>query len=1580
MMKRIAELSPEKRAQLFAQLKQRQTGGVLPLDRIERQPRASNVFPVSFSQQRLWFLDQFEPASALYNIPEVVRIQGRLRPDLLQRTLDAITARHEALRTTFRYQDGAPVQVIEPDARITLARLDLRGQPEVATRQLIHDEARRPFDLERGPLLRATLAELDETSSLLLLTMHHIVSDGWSLGVLIAEIAALYQTYAQAGDGAAGSDALPELPIQYADFAVWQRQRLTPGAPGAILEQQMDYWRRQLADIPRLALPTDRVRPAIQTHQGATLSLVLPASLADALRTLSQRAGCSLFITMLAAFKVVLMRSTGQTDLAVGSIIANRNRAELEGLVGCFVNTLVLRSDLADAHSFRDALTQVRETALQAYAHQDMPFEKLVDELQPVRDLSHAPLFQTLFVMQNTPSAPAAVADVAFSRIEADTRMAKFDLSLYVTEQERGLHVLAEYAADLFDAATITRLLDQYQRVLTAVSGDPDIPIGRLELLSESERQQLLIGWNATAQTYPDAACVHDLFEAQAQRTPDAVAIVDEQTAITYRELNARANQLARHLRALGVRAETLVGVCVERGVMMATALLGVLKAGGAYVPLDPNYPAERLALVMQDAQMAVLLTQTRLRERLPDRVAHVVCLDRDWDAVAEQPADALSQVVSPDNLAYAIYTSGSTGTPKGVQVEHRSVVNFLHAMRREPGLTSRDTFLAVTSISFDIAALELFLPLIVGARLVIVSRETAGAGEELAARLRDERVTAMQATPATWQLLLGAGWRGSPDLSALCGGEALPRELANQLLACSAALWNMYGPTETTIWSAVLRVTPGAGSVPIGRPIANTQLYVLDAWLQPAPIGVAGELYIGGAGVTRGYVGQPALTAERFIPNPFLKAEGGEMKDEESGLRLPPSAFRLYRTGDLVRYLPDGTIEFLGRIDQQVKIRGYRIELQEIETALVSHALIREAVVVAREDTPGTKRLVAYVVPGVGDQGSGLGDEPANNGTSEQANKASDGDPSAFILAPSSLRQFLAQRLPEYMIPAIFVPLDALPLTPNGKVNRKALPAPDLRQPQLERAFVAPESEHEIALAKIWADALGVGRVGVHDNFFELGGDSLLVIRVVALANQAGLKLTTKQLFQRQTIGQLAEAVGTSEILAEQGLVSGLSPLTPSQHHFFELQYQNHNHFSIALVLQTQETLAASAWSLIVERLLQRHDALRLHLTVSDGERALLHGSPDVNASFTTVDLSTLPEAEHAARIAAALAQQQLSLDMTAGALFRIVLFQDQPRRPDRLLLLCHHLVADVFSWQIILADLENAARQVREGQPIQLPAKTTAFKQWAERLEAHAQAGRYQRDLDYWLREPQTPVAALPLDHPDGRNTFASTSNVVVSLSAAETHALLHELPAAYATQTDELLLMALSLTLAEWSGSPSLRINVIGHGRALDEDDIDLSRTVGWINVIYPVLLEIAPADRPSEVLRTVQRALQQVPNRGLSYGILRYLSRDRALAARMPHGEIVLNHVGQLFNTRSTFQPIGGGSGHVHDPQGIRPYPLAVNATLDHQQLNLVFEYSANLHERATIEALAARMAAALQALLAEHQRAAPVAVS
>ena len=1039
--------------------------------------------PLSYAQLRLWVLWQMDPRGTGYNETAAYRLAGPLDAAALERAAAEVMRRHEVLRSAYAQEDGAAVQRVLEVPSPALAHEDLSGLPfdarEPAVRERIRREAQVPFDLARGPMLRAKLLRLADADHVLLIGLHHAVTDGWTRGVLRRELTALYAAFSRGEES-----PLPPPPVQYADFAAWQRRRLE----GEAVRERLAWWTRHLAGAPALLeLPTDRPRPAQQSFRGARETRVLPPETLAALRAVGRQEGATLFMVLMAAFQVLLARYSGQEDLVVGTPVAGRDRQELEGLIGCFVNTLALRGDLSGDPPFRELLRRTREAAVAAFARQDVPFEKVVEELRPERTASHSPVFQAMFALQNTPRAAEPAGGTVFRPLPTERTTAKFDVLLEAVEGAEGLLLGLEYATDLFDAPTAARMLGHLRALLDGILADPGTRISLLPM-ADADDGARLAAWNATERAYPPADGIHRFIEEQARRTPDAVALVTEDERLTYAELDARANRLARRLIALGARPGGRVGVCLERGAGMVAALLAALKAGAAYVPLDPGYPPERLANMLEDADVAVLVTEERLLPVLPAHRAAVLCLDRDADAIEAESAGPPPVRADADLPAYVIFTSGSTGRPKGAANAHRGVLNRLAWMQEEYGLEADDAVLQKTPFSFDVSVWEFFWPLMTGARLVVARPEGHRDPAYLAGLIERERVTAVHFVPSMLAAFLdGADPARCGSLRrVVCSGEALPAELVERFHARmppSVELHNLYGPTECAVDVTYWPCARGGArrTIPIGRPVANTCIHVLEPPGRPAPVGVPGELHVGGVQVGLGYAGKPALTAERFVPDPFSSEPGA----------------RLYRTGDRARWTAEGVVEFLGRLDFQVKVRGFRIELGEIEAALAAHPAVREAVAAVRPARSGEPLLAAYVV---GDPG----DDPPD---------------------PDELRAHLRRTLPEYMVPAAFVPLERLPLSPNGKLDRRALPDPDFAAGA--REHVPPRNPVERVLAGIWAELLGLERVGVEDDFFALGGHSLLAVQAAARARDAfGVEVPLGHVFARPTVAGLAAAL----------------------------------------------------------------------------------------------------------------------------------------------------------------------------------------------------------------------------------------------------------------------------------------------------------------------------------------------------------------------------------------------------------------------------------------------------------------------
>ena len=1511
--------------------KERKTRDVATIPRLGKS-RA----PLSYAQQRIWFLDQMDPGNSAYNVPAALRLSGELDAASLIRSLDEIVRRHESLRTVFSIVDGQAMQIVGAANGCTLNFIDLSELDAIAREhealRLAKQITAGPFDLSLGPLFRASLIHLAPHESILLLTMHHIVSDGWSVGVFIRELSTLYDAFARGT-----TPSLAELPIQYSDYAQWQLN-------GAGLDKHLSYWREELKDAPFvLELPTDRPRPSVQSTRGRSLPFSLPKKLSEELEALSRSESTTLYMLLLAAYQTLLYRYTGQDDFLVGSAIANRNRAETEGLIGLFVNTLPQRARLSDRPTFRELLKRTSDAALDANLHQDLPFSMLVEDLQPQRDLSHTPLFQVMFVFQNMGIDPLVLPGLTITPLGIEDKSAKFDLSLSVTSGVAGLSGQMVYNTDLFDESTITRMQTHLRQLLESIVSNPGQNISELALMSERERREVLYEFNEWERQFEGSRLIHETIEAQAALRPRAHAIECEGEVLSYAELNRRANQLAHYLIRFGVGPEDLVAVYLEPSLDLVISLLAILKAGGAYVPLSPGCPPERLAWMLEDTGASLLLTQQTSLSQLPDKRPEVICLEAEFESIACESGENPAVAMSPENVAYVIYTSGSTGTPKGVMVTHRNVGRLFESTEAWFRFDESDVWTMFHSYAFDFSVWELWGALRYGGCVVVIPYWMSRSPETFFEHLVARRVTVLSQTPSAFTQVMEVDESegGGSELAlktVVFGGEALQfdrlRGWQERRGFDQPALINMYGITETTVHVSYHRVIDedtlaGAGSI-VGRPLPDLQVHILDEHLQPLPVGLAGQIYVAGAGLARGYLKRPGLTADRFIPNPF--SGKGE---------------RLYQTGDKARYRADGRIEYLGRVDQQVKIRGFRIELGEIEAALREHEDVAQCVVTLREDNAEEKRIVAYVVA----QGEA---------------------------APSvdDLRDFLKQKLPDYMLPAAFVTLAEIPLTQNGKLDRRALPAPDADRPRLTARFESPRTEGETILAGIWSSLLGIDNIGINDNFFELGGDSILVIQVVSRARQAGLRLSPKDLFKHQTIAELAAVAGQAmAIMSEQDLVTGDVLLTPIQHRFFDLGLRNLNHYNQAFLLEASSELSAEFLEQVVTRLVEHHDALRMQYHYEDDRWRQTNSSEGGMNVFTVIDLSSITRSQQAKVMEKAAEQVQRSLDLADGPILRLTLFQKGGKAPPCLLLVSHHLVVDGVSWRILLEDLQKGYKQLDEaGKEPNFGSKSTSYKQWAAALKEYAQSEEIKGELDYWLQ--QQSDWRLEPEFTRGQPVIQSSRAVTVGLTRPETQSLLKGAASGGKDQTIAALLVALGQSFASWSGERSLVIDLERHGREAVSEQIDLSGTVGWFTSIFPFKVEVQ--ENEAAALRKVQRQLEAIPRNGLGFGLLQYLSEDEKTAARLKQlarPQVSFNYMGQfdqVVPADSLFVAARGRSGATQDAREQRVYLLDVTASVAGGRMRVSFEYSQNLFSRARIEQLAGQYLEALKSVVTYYE--------
>lgn len=1915
---------------------------LLTVPAIERAER-SDYMPLSFAQERLWFLEQLVPGNPFYNTPSAIRLKGMLNIQALKRALNTLVERHEALRTTFDTVDGTPRQVIRQYLNIGLPIVDLTGHKDAQTRarELAEEEAIKPFDLTQGPLIRAMLLWLETDESVLLITMHHIVSDVWSIGVLIHELSALYNGFAQRRDS-----GLSELSVQYADFALWQRKWLT----GEILERQLAYWKKQLEGAPSvLELRSDYKRPKVHTFKGRSEEIVINPKLAKKLRKLSSDKGSSLYMTLLAAFGVLLSRYNRATDICIAAPIANRTLKEIEPLIGFFVNTLVLRVELEGNPTFVELMDSVRHMALEAYAHQDMPFEHLVEEFEPERDMSRNPLVQVSFAYQNVPMPDIELEGLRITPFEFEGGTVRFDLEVHLWDsKDGGLSGPFIYYADIFEPDTIKRFIKNYVTLLEAIADNPGRHISSLPILTESERSQILNNWSRVRKHYPVEQPIHVLFETQAAIRPDTIAVsffgqTSEAYSLSYAEINSRSNQLSRYLRNIGVKPEVFVGLYMHRSVDLITAIVGILKAGGAYVPLEPIYPKDRLAYMMQDAGLSVLLTTSDMLEQLPETKIHVIAVDKLRTEIQKEPKTNPVYSVDPLHPAYVIYTSGSTGRPKGVVITHENVVRLFRAAKEWYNFSDKDVWTLFHSYAFDFSVWEIWGTLFYGGRLVIVSHMMSRSPEEFYELLSHEHVTVLNQTPSAFRQLIQAEERAEQmQLNlryVIFGGEALDiQSLApwfNRHGDQKPRLVNMYGITETTVHVTYRPLDTAdlenASSV-IGEAIPDLVCYILDSNLEPVPVGVPGELCVGGAGLARGYLGQPELTAERFVPNPFRESE------------------RLYRSGDLARFLKNGDIEYLGRIDHQVKIRGFRIELGEIESILTEHSGVAQAVVITREEQPEDKRIVAYIVPAndnsaetesqsqvtqlseweqvfentyrssaakedptfdivgwnssytgltipseqmrqwveftvesifelhpkrvleigcgtgmllsrvaphsefycgtdfsqlvlnklegiindfpwrqkvklicrtadnfdgldsesfdtvvinsvvqyfpsvdyltgvieasvkllipeggnifigdvrslpliesyyasvrffqaadelplgelknwikqdmmeeneliidplffyalkyripeiqdvkirlkkgdyhneltrfrydvviqVGDSAASLvdiswkewsEDKPTakdieqilekektkilafrhvpnsriaqdnlilkwlhtgdDNETAGQFRKTLHLDSHAGIdpqqfwnlsstlpydvhICPSLasrdgsydivfqhhdtsqgsipfwvkavtkplrtytnnplqrkinqqltplLREHLRKHLPEYMVPSVFMAMDSIPLTPNGKIDRRALPAPDASRRLIETNFVSARNPIEDKLTAIWSSVIGVEQIGIHDNFFALGGDSILSVQIVARAKTEGIKLTIKDLFEHQTIAELAAVAQTADMETESHdfFVSGPVLLTPIQHWFFAQDQIEQHHFNQSLLLETPSDVNLVYLQESLNHVVHHHDTLCHSFIKESGLWQQDAKGTKAEISLVVIDMPDTSQGETKLKLVQKAAELQASLKLQEAPLVRAAFFDFGSNSNGRLLIVIHHLVVDGVSWRILLEDLQTAYSQLSQNQPLTLSPKTTSYKTWAEKLKKYADSDTVNNELNNWLKLSQVQSPAIPVDFVCDEkdcNTAASSDVVSVSLDESMTRALLQDVPKTYNTRIEEALLTALVQTMDSWTGQPELLVDFEGHGREEIFEDVDISRTVGWFTTLFPMRLSLKNIFNPGDALKTIKEQLRQVPNRGIGYGILRYLSSDpetRKKLSSLPQAQISFNYLGQIdrfASESSLFKLAEEPRGPEQSPHTRRVYTIDINAIVTEGKLQMQWTYSTRIHRKTTIEYL------------------------
>jgi amino acid adenylation domain-containing protein/non-ribosomal peptide synthase protein (TIGR01720 family) len=1508
-------------------------------------PSREAEYPLSQGQLAIWFIYQMDPLSAAYNMAGAVRITSELDVESLRQAFQALVDRHESLRVTFGSRNGIAYQRVSSEAKVSFDVRDVSGCSDDVLKTEVEAAARRPFDLENGPVFRVNLYRIGDDQHVLLMVVHHIVADFWSLAVMMDELGKSYQV------SSAGLDVPRASYAQY----VRRQERALAGAPG---EDDWTYWRKQLAgDLPSLALPLDRERPRLQTYRGSSLGFATGTDVLDRARSVANANKTTLFVTLLTAFQTLLARYCGQDEILVGTPTAGRTSHEFSEVVGYFVNPVVIRSIVAPADSFLDRVEQVREKVIEAFYHQDYPFSQIVKRLSAGRDPSRSPIFQTMFALQKShlddTGALAAIslgdpgAVTQFGRLElrafpVDQRIAQFDVTLTVAETAAGVWGAFEYNTDLLEAATIERMRSRFLTLLDALASDPFAPVANVSYITEAERHQLLDEYSDNS---GDAFCfvpVHREFEEQAASIPDAVAVVEGDSILTYGELNARANKLCGYLRTAGVESESAVVLLVSRSLDMVVALMAVLKSGGAYVPLDPEAPASRIGAIIKDVQPVVVLADSGLAAKVADCGAATFLIDGDWRTLTDDSAGG-SAPVEGDELCYIIYTSGSSGVPKGVAVRHSSLARFVQATRTCYGTTRHDRVLQFASLSFDASAEEIFVPLVSGASIVIHTDQATTSSTALIRECRERIITHLSLPTAYWHAiasdLTSAEWDSAPAVRlAVIGGENALTDRMDDWCAGAAhriRLFNSYGPTETTIaatlWSAREGEEVRGPRLPIGRPLSGSYAYTLDVHGHPVPVGLVGEICIGGDGVARGYFDDPAKTAERFVPDPFGKRSG----------------CRVYRSGDLGRFTEDGNLECLGRLDRQVKVRGFRIELEEVEAALNRIPEVKSAAVSAPDEGNGARRLVAYVVLQEG---------------------VCDG--------VRLLRSALGDKLPPFMVPSHFVFLDELPTNAAGKVDRPSLPPVPVETASVSSREGGDGSDLERRIAAIWAQILGVARVGLDDNFFEIGGDSILVLQVVARARRQEIAITPRQLFENPTVSGLTlVASSASGEQAEQEAMGGSAPLTPIQRWFFECGFEAAHHWNMALMLELTEKVGFEVIADALSSMAAQHAVLRSTFIREDGEwrQRLGSGRPP---SVRAVDLTATGIGEENQEIQSVVASEQAGLDLTDGPMLRAVLFRTGSNRPDRLMIVVHHLVSDAVSLSILVEQLDRACRITIDGDDSGAPSASvaeTSVAAWASELERLAHSPAILHEIQYWRKLKDARFSVLPVDNA-GDNLEGATATAERCLSASQTVDLIRIAREPYLAKVDELLIAALAEVLCDWTGGSSALIEVERHGREVPAIEMDVSRSLGWFTVTFPLLIDLVSAPGHLNAVHSVRRSLREVPGGGTGFGLLRYVCGDENVRAEMrelPRAQVSFNYLGDLdrsFETARYFcRPEILTSG-LRSPRAARSHLLEIDSAIRGHRLQLAFRFSTGVFKAETIERLADSVVSRLEGLI------------
>ena len=1486
---------------------------VTQIKRIDR----NKDLPLSFAQQRIWFLEQLEPGLATYNIPGGVEITGNLNIEKLHYAINKIIERHESLRSIFPSEEGKAKQLILDNLKLDIDFVDLMDLDESIKRRVANDiilnNAKQPFNLEKGPLIRWKLLKIENEKFISLTCMHHIISDGWSVELFVKELVEIYT-------GTINNKKLnlPELQIEYVDYSAWQKEWMK----SELYTQQLSFWKNELKNAPTLLeLPTDFPRSPVQSQNGNRISFELDKELFSKLQNLSSKENTTMFALLLTVFNVLLNKYSNNNDILIGTPAAGRIRKELEDIIGLFVNTLVIRTEISNTDTFNSLLKQVRKKVVNAISNQEIPFEKLIDELEVERTLSHSPLFQVMFVYNQSPLKNINAEGISIKPVELNLESAKFDITLALTENKESIGGVFEYNTSLFKRTTIERMIKHFNKIILEIVNHKEVKINELSIITEDERNLIIHGFNNTCKKYKVEKTLFEIIEEKVKENPQKVAISFEGKDYTYFQLNNSANKIAQKL-ITGKRGkeERLIGLYMERSVEMIAAILGILKAGFGYLPMDSVYPNERISFMLEDAKVKKVITQEHLKKNLPEEKIELLIVD---ESILEEKNlyENLDIKVTPEDLAYCIYTSGSTGKPKGTLITHKNVVRLFKATENLFNFTNKDVWSMFHSFAFDFSVWEIFGALLYGGKLVIVSYLTSRNPEEFYSLMIKEKVTVLNQTPSAFRQLIEVDKESEhKDISLryiIFGGEALELSILKPWVAkhgdTKPELINMYGITETTVHVTYRRILTedienNKGSL-IGKPIEDLQVYILDENLNVLPIGIPGEIFVGGDGLAEGYLNREVLTKEKFIENPFRKGE------------------RLYKSGDLAKYNDNGELEYLGRIDNQVKIRGFRIELGEIEKVFDGHKLISKSLVLAIDNGLGSKKLVGYLV--------------------HEKEKP----------AVSELKEYAAKFIPDYMIPSAFVFMEEFPLTPNGKIDRKNLPKPEFNREDVATEFVLPTTEKEKALAEIVKELLKIDKVGVDDNFFELGGDSIIAIQIIAKANKIGIGLSPKDLFMYPTIRGLAsisrEAV---KINADQEILEGELPLTPIQQWFFEQNLTNPNHWNQAVLLEVKEKLDVKLFEDTIRRIVEHHDALRLSFKKDNNEYVQKYLSKLEQIPFEVMDLSEIEVEKQAESISNYSAKVQASLNIEKGNVFKCVYFYLGKNISGRLLIVAHHLVIDGVSWRILTEDLFAIYEQLKANGKAEVPAKTTSFRYWAERLKNIAQTDFIEKQIEYWKNLKILQNSIKKENYDLTANLENSIDKVEISLDEKITNSLLLEIPKIYNTEINEILLTALVMANSRWNGNRKMSIALEGHGREPIFDNVDVSRTIGWFTSLYPIVLDLGNSINAVDSIKTIKESLRKIPNNGIGYGIIKYFSK-KVSESDLPHlPEISFNYLGQfnqIIGKQGDFNVAKEDKGRERAENNLRSFVIDIVGSIFNNKLQMSWIFSKNIHSKEDI---------------------------